>query len=430
MMHDNRLRKILLPFLLVIALLAACGGEPAETNAATSAVTTPAASADAEAALPQVLAPNLVLAVDLDAVEYAPTASVTKADRVLYDYETKKEFVLSLVEELQQREERYDAIGRICVADSDQFQYVWNVHFDYTSDVLSESRGQIGVATYRKARQNIRYHIPNDVLNWQMEDASIADGFFGSGELSDLPFDTAFATLTELMVDLGVPTEAFPELDQTRTYALSVEDQIAYINTSSHYGQQLCDPETGEWVMQPPELSAEDIALLSDSYVMYFRQSFGGIPLTDLNWARRKGGHAITQSIGGFVSADGSCALYLDNLVVPGEQGAARQVVSPKVVVENLKKFLTEDFPDDPYVRGEEYYTDHVFYLSKIELCYAIFEPDARDELVLYPYWVIPLEKEYTDAFGNVRRKVDAHDIFAFNAFTGELVDLVTLPKE
>ncbi len=349
MMRCNRLRKILLPFLLLIALLAACGGEPAATPAATSAVTTPAASADAEGTLPQVLAPNLVLTVDLDAVEYALTASVIKADRVLYDYEAKK---LSLDAELQLLEERYDAIGRIYVADSDQFKYVWSVQFDHTSDVLSESRGQIGVATYRKARQNIRYHIPDDVLHWQMADASIAD--------------------------------AFPESDQTRTYALSVEDQIAYINTSGHYGQQLRDPETGEWVMQLPDLSAEDVALLSDSYVLCFRQSFGGIPLTDLDWARRKGGHAITQSIGGFVSADGSCALHLDDLVVPGEQGAARQVVSPKVVVENLKKFLTEDFPDDPYVGGEEYYTNHVFYLSKIELCYAIFEPAARDELVLY----------------------------------------------
>lgn len=387
----------------------ACGKET-PTNATTSTT----ANTTTETGLTFEPSDNFVIEVDLAAIDYPETASVIHAKRIIFDYEAGKEALGFLLPEQILIDERFDSVAKVIIAKDNTYQSSLNVSYDPWQEGMShDMRQPTGFAYF--VRRLVDGGSPlhtmcTDPHHWQASRWRTISPYVTSEELSDLSLADAQLTLTDIMRDLGVSAADLPEIDLDYTRAILSENQfsVAYSETLS------VSPEDFGW-------TAEKLALQPDAYTVRFRQKIAGIPLNWMEWNSRiaqQTVEAVRQQVHGSVATDGTLSLTMGNLVSPHTYGETRNIVSPMVVVEQLNDMIAASL------------SDGVYYLSDIELCYAIFETDVRDELVLYPYWVVPLEYEgYLVGSGVVRTNLD-RDIYAFNAFTGELVNSVSLPVE
>ncbi len=347
---------------------------------------------------------NFVIEVDLAAIDYPETASVIHAKRIVFDYEAGKEILGFYTAEFVLQEERFDADGKTILANSAELSHIFRVGYDIWEEGMPhESRKPTDWMSYeanlKDSSQNILVNIA-DSINWISDQRREILPYVSNTELPDLLFADAQAELMDMICGLGIGEADMPLLDQDYTYTLPAEKQ-SFLNEIAGF--------------------TADYSNYSDGYTFRFRQEFGGIPLNWMEWNTRIAGQSVSanvQQIFGSVSVNGERSLLMKNLVSPHTYHEVRPIVSPVIIIEQVNEILSASLTDD------------IYYLSDIELCYAIFETDVRDELVLYPYWLVPLEVE-TDISGTGRTRVNwDRDIYAFNAFTGELVNSVSLPVE
>jgi len=361
---------------------------------------------------------NFVIEVDLAAIDYPETASVIHAKRIIFDYEAGKEALGFLLPEQILIDERFDSVEKVIIAKDNTYQSSLNVSYDPWQEGMShDMRQPTGFAHF--VRRLVDGGSPlhtmcTNPLYWQASSWRTISPYVTSEELSDLSLADAQSVLTDIMRDLGVSAADLPEIDLDYTRAILSENQFSVAYSETLSWPEEVSPEDYGW-------TAEKLALQPDAYTVRFRQKIAGIPLNWMEWNSRiaqKTVEAVRQQVHGSVATDGTLSLTMSNMVSPHTYGEARNIVSPMVVVEQLNDMIAASLTDD------------IYYLSDIELCYAIFETDVRDELVLYPYWIVPLEVE-TDISGTGRTRVNwDRDIYAFNAFTGELVNSVSLPVE
>ena len=361
---------------------------------------------------------NFVIEIDLAAIDYPETASVIHAKRIIFDYEAGKEALGFLSPEQVLIDERFDAVEKVIITKDHTYQRNFNVAYDPWEEGMShDTRRPTGYAYFvrRWADGGRALHIEcADSYKWSACEWRTISPYVTSEELSDLSLADAQSTLTDIMRDLGVNAADMPEIDLDYTRAILSENQFSVAYSETLSWPEEISPEDYGW-------TAEDMARQPDAYTIRFRQKIAGIPLNWLEWNNRiakQTVEAVRQQVFGSVGTDGTISLNMSNLVSPYAYGETRKIVSPMMVIEQINNMLADSLSDTMY------------YLSDIELCYAIFETDVRDELVLYPFWVVPLEAEqYLAGSGLVRYNLNGN-IYAFNAFTGELINSVDLPTE
>ena len=227
--------------------------------------------------------------------------------------------------------------------------------------------------------------------------------FVGDEDFPDFSADEARTQVRNILRRLGVPDD----LENTLTHRLSAEEQ---------------ESELRDYLSIDEEPS-----LLSDAYILRYRQSFDGIPVNTIDWYRgivkapagEAGDYAPWQFCYAVVSADGDLSLHLENIFEADSKTEAKAMISYDEALGKLGEVFG----------GTLLLTDK--YLVDAELCYAIYETDTRDTFMLYPLWIFSLADcsfEDLEGMSNLERRHYYADIYTFDAFTGEQIITIAPP--
>ena len=160
----------------------------------------------------------------------------------------------------------------------------------------------------------------------------------------------------------------------------------------------------------------------TEGSLLSWRQYFDGIPVNRYPWETRinqQNNSGLTQQITAYENGAGTYGFNIRNVMIPVDSSEEKPVVSCESVMSDLNDRLLSLFSDE------------VYYLAEIELCYLIYEAGEED-FVLYPAWILIVdsvgETMVEDETVSVRR-TDERLIFTYDAFTGELIQTVDVPK-
>ncbi len=402
--------------LILLSLFSGCNGTAENTGPADSG----ASGENSGSGLPFEIADNLTLEIDITSVKVPETASVIKARRLIFDEAGTVEVFGMKDGECVPVEERVDAVGYVCICERGELSQTLVMFYD-------EPFG----APDRKSNGNMYFTsstVGGESNTAEMMSADAADyspsvrreimKYASAEDIGEFRYDESLEFMENLLRGLGVEEAVFPKL--TVSCSLTEADLAEYRLSVGF------DPETGEPIESLPQ---DELAALSDSFTFRWRQEFGGIPVNCANWFWRIAPNesAQVQTITGYRSANGAFGIRISQLVVPTEYGEAGKVAELETVVGKLNDQISEILSDAQY------------FLADAELCYAIFETDVKNELVLYPLWVLSLETVEKinagfDANGQPiyeeHREMHNRNIYAYDGFTGELMNDIRLPGD
>lgn len=392
--------KRLIAITLAASLLLACGcsEKPAEGG---------------EAPLPE----KLILDFDTAAVAVPETAAVITANRVIFEPD---EVTAALLR--HDVEESHEGEGVVWRYSTDElFEYLLLAQTGTPEDEVRNFNGRIAYHRYPAilgGNVNIPWRVEGFLSPYSAITSRLsANVYLGSDDFEDMTAANATGEVEGILQTLGISEG----VENTKVLRLSVEDQLAFIDT------YLSDAEREGY-------TAETEAFLSDAYVLEYRQMIDGIPVCSTDWHRGVDGTinglvstvAEMQRITAAVSADGSLAMDIQDVFDIVSTGEQRSVLSCDEAVQRLIGV----FSDTIMLTNQ--------YVVSAELCYAIFETRESNEVTLHPMWIFSVldEDEYTYS-GYAGPETGSYSFttvrpgttYAFDAFTGERIASVELPK-
>lgn len=393
--------KRLIAIALAALLLLACGcsENPAESGG--------------EVTIPE----KLILDFDAAAVASPETAAVITANRIIFEPDAVTAALLQ-----HDVEESHEGEGVVWRYSGDEtFEYLLLAQTGTPEDEARYFNGRIAYHRYPAmlgGNTNVPWRVEGFLSPYSAITSRLsANAYLGSEDFEDMPAASAKAEFEGILQALNVSEG----VENTKIFRLSVEDQLAFIDT------YLSDAELEGH-------TAEAEALMSDAYVFEYRQMIDGIPVCSTDWHRGVDGTingmvstvAEMQCITAAVSADGSLAMDIQDVLAVESAGEARSILN----YDEALRCLAGIFNDTIMLTNQ--------YVVSAELCYAIFESGDSNEVTLYPMWIFSVldESEYTYSgyagpetgtysFTTVR----AGTTYAFDAFTGERIASVDLPE-
>ena len=119
------------------------------------------------------------------------------------------------------------------------------------------------------------------------------------------------------------------------------------------------------------------------------------------------------QTIYATSSENGAYNFELTNIIKSAESGEKRSLIPFEEAYAKLLDIYTSVILTDPCR------------LVDAELCYAIFETDDVETVMLYPIWVLIVKELHPD----LGPECYNYYAYAFDAFTGERIVGNTMPK-